>query len=150
MSLRDLFHQSRKFGLVKDLVITDRSSSEQSERQRRHPRLALLEFRDKWSATKWWIDIRDIPFFEGIEVKPFFFNLWKNHLFQEKLWKLPLLQKLWKLQLFHQKSWKLKGLHLGTKEEKKFKDLSEYNIEWVLRGLRRSGQRSSGQRRSGQ
>jgi hypothetical protein len=60
------------------------------------------------------------------------------------------LQKLWKLQLFHQKSWKLKGLHLGTKEEKKFKDLSEYNIEWVLRGLRRSGQRSSGQRRSGQ
>ena len=52
VSLRDLFHQSRTFGLIKDLCITDRSSSEQSERQRRHPRLALLEFRDKWSATK--------------------------------------------------------------------------------------------------
>ena len=41
VSLRDLFHQSRKFGLVKDFCITDRPSSEQSERQMRHPRLAL-------------------------------------------------------------------------------------------------------------
>ncbi len=101
VSLRDLFHQSRTFGLVKDLCITDRSSSEQSERQRRNPSLALLEFQDKWSATKFLNRYKRYPFFDGIEVKPFFFNLKKPPVSRETLETPPVA---WKLQLFHQKS----------------------------------------------
>ena len=37
-----------------------------------NPRLALLEFQDKWSATKFLNRYKRYPFFDGIEVKPFF------------------------------------------------------------------------------
>ena len=37
-----------------------------------NPRLALLEFQDKWSATKFLNRYKRYPFFDGFEVKPFF------------------------------------------------------------------------------
>jgi hypothetical protein len=44
VSLRELYDQSRKFGYVKDLCVTERPSAKQSDRHKKHPRLAVLEF----------------------------------------------------------------------------------------------------------
>lgn len=47
VSLRDLYHQSRKFGYVKDLCVTERPSAGQSSRHKKHQRLAIVEFQKK-------------------------------------------------------------------------------------------------------
>ena len=78
MSLRDLYDQFRTFGVVKDVCVTERPSAEQSSRHKKHERLAIVEFQKKWSADKFLSKQKRHPFFEGIDVQSYPFELKEN------------------------------------------------------------------------
>ena len=52
VSLRDLYVQFRTFGVVKDVCVTERPSANQSDRHKKHQRLAIVEFQRKWSVEQ--------------------------------------------------------------------------------------------------